>query len=165
MTYPMLKWRNLHNPKSRSTEARRRDFIFVTAFQSGWTTAPTRRTRSPTAAAWRPARTTPLQPGASTSWGRGGALPAAPSTPSPPSCRPTCSRTPPGPGSTSDGWAGHVSHSIDIETCLLWQENLSDEEIALNKELFNEIIANEFPQDDMTDKAFRDKVRSKSVVC
>ena len=35
---------------------------------------------------------------------------------------------------------------------------LTDEEIAANERVFNETIANEFPDEDMLDKTFRDKV-------
>ena len=36
--------------------------------------------------------------------------------------------------------------------------SLTEEEVATNKELYEEIVANEFPEEDMVDKAFRDKV-------
>ena len=36
--------------------------------------------------------------------------------------------------------------------------NLTEEEIAHNTELYDEIIINEFPEEDMVDKSFRDKV-------
>ena len=35
---------------------------------------------------------------------------------------------------------------------------LTDEEMSFNNELFEEIMANEFPEEDMIDKSFRDKV-------
>ena len=35
---------------------------------------------------------------------------------------------------------------------------LTDEEMSFNNELFEEIMANEFPEEDMVDKSFRDKV-------
>ena len=37
-------------------------------------------------------------------------------------------------------------------------QQLTEEEAAYNKQLYEEIIANEFPEEDMVDKAFRDKV-------
>ena len=39
--------------------------------------------------------------------------------------------------------------------------SLTEEEAATNKELYEEIVANEFPEEDMVDKAFRDKVRDE----
>ena len=36
---------------------------------------------------------------------------------------------------------------------------LTDEEAATNKQRYEEIIANEFPEEDMSDNEFRDKVR------
>ena len=39
-----------------------------------------------------------------------------------------------------------------------FQTNLTDDEISHNKDLFEEKIANEFPEEDMLDKSFRDKV-------
>ena len=35
---------------------------------------------------------------------------------------------------------------------------LTEEEVGLNEQVFKETIANEFPNEDMTDKTFRDKV-------
>jgi len=35
--------------------------------------------------------------------------------------------------------------------------SLTEEEVATNKELYEEIVGNEFPEEDMVDKAFRDK--------
>ena len=35
---------------------------------------------------------------------------------------------------------------------------LTEEEMSFNNELFEEIMANEFPEEDMVDKSFRDKV-------
>ena len=37
--------------------------------------------------------------------------------------------------------------------------SLTEEEAATNKELYEEIVGNEFPEEDMVDKAFRDKVQ------
>ena len=36
---------------------------------------------------------------------------------------------------------------------------LTKEEAATNNELYEEIVGNEFPEEDMVDKAFRDKVK------
>ena len=47
-----------------------------------------------------------------------------------------------------------------IAYSLLLQTNLTDDEILHNKELFEDILANEFPEEDMADKSFRDKVPS-----
>ena len=41
---------------------------------------------------------------------------------------------------------------------------LTDEEAAHNNELYDEIIMNEFPAEDMIDKSFRDKVRAKHLI-
>ena len=41
-------------------------------------------------------------------------------------------------------------------------QDLTDEEVAINKQQYEEIIANEFPEEDMIDMAFRDKVSTTS---
>ena len=51
-----------------------------------------------------------------------------------------------------------------IAYSLLLQTNLTDDEILHNKELFEDILANEFPEEDMADKSFRDKVPSFSNI-
>ena len=53
---------------------------------------------------------------------------------------------------------------IVIAYSLLLQTNLTDDEILHNKELFEDILANEFPEEDMADKSFRDKVPSFSNI-
>ena len=42
------------------------------------------------------------------------------------------------------------------------QDTLTEDEVLQNKETFEDIIANEFPAEDMVEKSFRDKVRSFS---
>ena len=41
---------------------------------------------------------------------------------------------------------------------------LTDEEVAHNNELYDEIIMNEFPAEDMIDKSFRDKVKIEEMI-
>ena len=41
---------------------------------------------------------------------------------------------------------------------------LTDEEVGLNEQVFKETIANEFPDEDMLDKTFRDKVIMMMIV-
>lgn len=41
---------------------------------------------------------------------------------------------------------------------------LTDEEVAHNNDLYDEIIMNEFPSEDMEDKSFRDKVKAGSFI-
>ena len=42
--------------------------------------------------------------------------------------------------------------------------DITDEEIAHNNELYDEIIMNEFPAEDMIDKSFRDKVKIEDLI-
>ena len=44
------------------------------------------------------------------------------------------------------------------------KSSLTEEEAAINKELYEEIVGNEFPEEDMVDKAFRDKVKDEISV-
>ena len=51
-----------------------------------------------------------------------------------------------------------VGQSIKSSTFQEAGVALTEEEVGLNEQVFKETIANEFPNEDMTDKTFRDKV-------